>query len=368
MEPEEMKKRINIIFFSICFIASLLAEAYCILVLDGDLFSVVGIGLVVLITSYLLMDSIQSKLAQSRDNIRSYLDLIYSEESQKWNERYTELLNMHKATYTATKKSSALLSEQFQEVLVRMETLEANNAKSTQKLIDLQRKALEGQKNALNLEINYGKENTKQLMKVLHEEGSRFDHKEELVKILSCLEENKTLIKEYFEKFERSYSNVELFQESRQRTSQDQNNLLNGEETFDESFYETLNTLDQIDMDMPKEDNVLEPSWRLEDLVPDTSEALDRTEGATIDEEYSVGTEVSILPEMAEDQVTPEMDFASIEIESEAMNQFEDTDGPVEEEKEIAATVTPAVMPLYDDPNKALTADEIAALFASFGQ
>lgn len=362
-----MKKRINIIFFSICFIAALIAEAYCILVLDGDLFSVVGIGAVVLITSYLLLDSIQSKLVQSRDNARRYLDLIYSEESQKWNERYTELLNMHKATYTATKKSSAMLSEQFQEVLVRMETLETNNAKSIQKLIDLQRKALEGQKNALNLEINYGKENTKQLIKVLREEGSRFEQKEELLKILSYLEENNMLLKQHIEKLGRSYSSGDLLQESRQRTKQDQNNLVNGEETFEDSFYETLNTLDQIDMDMPKEDNVLEPSWRLEDLVPDRSEALDRTEG-TIDEDYSKVSEDYILPEMAEEQETPAMDFNSTEIESEAMNQFEVMDGPVEEEKEIAATVTPAVVPLYDDPNKALTADEIAALFASFGQ
>jgi hypothetical protein len=305
-----MKKRFNIIFFSICFLAALIAEAYCILVLDGDLFSVIGIGAVVLITVYLLMDSIRSKLVQSSDNIKSYVDRVYSEEAEKWSERYTELLNIQKATYTATKKNTALISEQFEEIVVRMETLEANNAKSMQKLIELQMKALEGQKNALNLEINYGKENTKQLMNVLREEGSRLDQKEELSKILSCLEDNNSLLKEQINKLENSsYHSFDLHQGTRQQTGFIQDTFENEEETFGDDFYKAIDTLDQVDMDTEPEALVIEG-----------------------------------MDQLAEE---PELIGA---------------------EEKAAATVAPAVVPLYDDPNKALSADEIAALFATFGQ
>jgi hypothetical protein len=301
-----MKKRLNIMFFSICFLAALLAETYCIQVMEGDLFSVVGIGIVVLISGYLLMDSIRSKLANSSENVKYYVDRIYSEEAEKSTERYTEQVNIQKATYTATKKNTAMLSEQFEEVVSRLEALEMNNAKSFQMLIDLQLKALEGQKNALNLEIKYNKENTNQLMKALREEGNRFDLKEELSKILSCLEENNSLLK-----------NQEISVGTRNNETKDQN------------FYEELDTVDQIDAE-DLEENTSETSW---------DEPL-----------WSEGFKLDEIP----------VEESSLELPSWSEHP--------QAQDEIAATETPTVVPLYDDPNKALTADEIAALFASFGQ
>jgi hypothetical protein len=109
-------------------------------------------------------------------------------------------------------------------------------------MTELQKKSLEGQKNALNLEINYNKENTKQLIKVLREESSRIN---------------------------------------------------------------------------PKELNLLQESSILKNSILENS-----------------GIE---LPMQGK-------------------------------EEEITLPEAPAVVPLYDDPNKALTPDEIASLFASFGK
>lgn len=261
-----MAKRINIIFFGLCFIAALIGEAYCIIILKGDLFSTVCIGFVVLITGYLFMDSIRSKLIQSRESGKFYMDHILQEENDRWNEKYNELVNLQKATYTATKKNTAMLEQQFDKIQTRQEAIANNIVRELQMVIDLQKKAMEGQKNALNLEINYNKENTKQLMQVLREESEKASFQEQLSKILELLEDNHELMKE----------------------------------------------LKNLPINSEINENAPELSWHLnEEPEPEAVEFL-------------------------------------------------------EEEELVAAT--PKVVPLYTDPNKNLTADEIAELFASAGQ
>jgi len=174
-----MNKRMNTIFFGICFLATLLAEIYCIQNLSGDIFSIVGMGTVVLLTGYLLLSSIRDLWIKDREKTKLILDKLSQEETQKWNERYNELINMQKATYTATKKNTAMLQEQLDNLHLRLEAFEKKNEKATLKMTELQKKSLEGQKNALNLEINYNKENTKQLIKVLREERELVNHKEQ---------------------------------------------------------------------------------------------------------------------------------------------------------------------------------------------
>ncbi|MHB8127971.1 MAG: hypothetical protein ACYDEX_03130 [Mobilitalea sp.] len=303
-----MKKRINIIFFSICFFAALLAEAYCIQVLEGDLFSVVGIGIVVLITGYLLMDAVRTQLIRSSENAKTYMEHMYKEEAEKWNERFTEFVNLQKATYTATKKNTAMMAEQFEEILLRMETVEANNAKAIQKITELQKKSLEGQKNALNLEINYSKENTKQLINVLREEGNHIELKEQLKLITSYLEDNNELLKAHMNNREDKGYGFDSGFNIKKESGFAQDNFM--DKSFTEDFYEELDTQDHVEEDVGNEENASETSMFFEE-----------------------------------------------ELELEAINS-------VMEAEETVPTVTP----LYDDPNKALTADEIANLFASFGK
>lgn len=268
-----MNKRMNIIFFSICFIASLLAETYYINNSNVDLLSMGGIGIIVLITGYLLLDSIRGQIVDSSNKVKFALDKLYQEEKEKWNERYTEMENLQKATYTATKKNTVVLRDKFEELLLKLDAMEKSNDKVLQKMIDLQKKSLEGQKNALNLEINYNKENTKQLMKVLREESKSLNQEEKLTAILNQLEKNYDFQKEIINKV--SYGN------------------------------------------------------------PKDSDNLQTKQNST-------------------DAALPKAVKSEPELEALKEEELQDT-------KE-----QPKVVPLYDDPNKALTADEIASLFASF--
>jgi hypothetical protein len=255
-----MKKRKNTIFLSICFLATLLAEAYCIKNLSGNIFTILGIGGVVLITGYLLLESIRTTWLKNSENAKLYFDKLYQEETSKWNERYTEFDNLQKATYTAIKKNTAMLQEQLGNLNSRLD----KNEKTLQKLESLLVKSMEGQKNALNIEVNYNKENTKQLIKALKEESEKRNINEQLALILAALEKSK------------------------------------------------IDVVKQEDTKAEEESEILADASETADIIKE--------------EQESQYTEVS-----------------------------ENSDAPV-------------VVPLYDDPNKSLTADEIASLFASFGK
>lgn len=275
-----MKKRLNTVFFSLCFLAALIAEAYCIIALEGELISVIGIGIVVLITGYLLLDTIRGQWKQSSEKVKFYLEQVYREESEKWNERYSELLNLEKASYAAAKKRDLRMDEKYEELLLRLNTLENNTTAAMNKITELQKKLMEGQKNALNLEVNYNKENTKLLVNALREEISKLNREEQLSQILSVLQQGGT-------EYRRNGIEEKEFSEMKLGDAF----ITEPEEVITNSFAE--DTL----MEMPLTE-----------------------EGADYDAE---------MPQETADS---------------------------------------GIAPLYDDPNKALTPEEIASLFASFGK
>jgi len=197
-----MNKWVNTVFFGSCFMIAILLEAYGMIIWEGQIFSTVALGIVVLITGFLFMDSVRSRLLQSGESMKGhmefYFDQLGREVSEKWTEKHTEIVNLQKASYTATKKNTILLNEQFEGVLLRLETLERTNAEALQSMIELQKKALEGQKNALNFELNYNKENTKKIIEAFKEDSGD-KHSEQLARILDMLEKNNTLLKEQIE-------------------------------------------------------------------------------------------------------------------------------------------------------------------------
>jgi hypothetical protein len=302
-----MKKWMNTLFFGSFFIAAMLIEIYSIQILEGNLFSTAGLGIVVLIAGYLFMDSIRGALRQGREEAKFYMDRVFSEEAEKWNERYTELLNLQKASYTATKKNSAASAKQSEEILskleaileTRLKTLEENHAKAWQRITELQKKALEGQKNALNLELQYSKENTKRIIGILQEEEKNTEIGERLSEILSLLEINNRLLQSWISRTDNKGTgdypdSGAKPKEARTGEAFEEDNIAA------QDFYQQLDTAG----------HTIEPGWSLEKEEPE--------------------------PEAAGQPDVPD-------------------------EKPKAA-------PLYEDPNKALTADEIAALFASFGK
>lgn len=136
-----MKKMINILSFSICFLLALLYQAYAIFIRNW--FAIFGIGAVVLILGYLLLDSMRSIWKYSLDQTKDMMEKLHQEERNHWSERYTQLENYQKATYTALKKHTALLNEHFEANDNRLNSLENNNEKVLQSITELQIKALD---------------------------------------------------------------------------------------------------------------------------------------------------------------------------------------------------------------------------------
>ena len=346
-----------------------MAEAYFIETGSDNIFSIIALGIVVLITGYLCLDSIRDNLMEGSREIRNYFDRMYHEETQRWNERFDELHNLQKATYTATKKNTTALSEKLEELINRIELLEGDNNKALQKLIDLQKKALEGQKNALGLEINYNKENTKQLIKAISMTG---DHSETVVllnKLVEQLEHSTRVIQEELQNIKGAAiipsETISYEEDNRNRDFEGQ--VENFTETgWDLEAEVELNTKpsnwsNETELDFEDIDN----SWK---ITSDQSSNMDWDNDAsdTDNSWENIDSELNHLIgglgiENSEEKI-PETDPTEIE---EPMPEIADfiQDAVLEAQLE-----KPEIKPLYDDPNKALSADEIAALFASFGQ
>ena len=275
-----MKLKLNWVFFSSFFLAALLAELYCLFVLEADLFTISGLGTVILISLYLLLDSIRGQWRQSKEKTFFYLEQLYREEAEKRDTRYTELLNIQKASYTSAKKNAARLEEKIDELILRLQSLESSNSEALHKVVTLQKKLMDGQKNALNIEVNYHKENTKTLIAAIKEEAENLNQKEKLEFILEALKELKEL-PSHPVKIENSDKQFE-------------------EDSFTEEWLEPATVLPR-DEDFTEEE---EEEWLSEELT-----------------------------------------------------ETEELETPAQE-----------IVPLYDDPNKSLTREEIAALFASYGQ
>jgi len=264
-----MKSRLNSVFFGVCFLASLLAEAYSFIVLEGDLLNSIGFGLVVLITGYLLFAELRNSIHEKQSKVSYYVDHVVFEELGNWKTRINELANIEKATYSASKKSSELLADHLKEVTNRLEILESNNSSALYLIAELQRRSLEGQKKALNIELHYNKENTKNLLTALQTVGNKIDVDAKITRILNLLEQNDEQLKK-----------------------------TNNENRNDENRYDRI-----------------------------TSENMNFVEEAAVTRE--------------------------------AKNEELDS-------QESTESYTNKITPIYDDPNKALSSDEISALFESY--
>ncbi len=315
-----MKKWMNTLFFGGFFIASVIIEIYCIFMWEGNPISTIALGLVVLITGYLFMDSIRSWFIKSCNDLQFFMSHMVSEDNDKWKDQYVELLNLQKATYTATKKSNAASSELLEGIMGRLDQLEKNNENTMQRIIELQKKLMEGQKKALNLEIKYNKENTKQIISVLKEEIALSDRKEQLLQILALLENG-----------------------SENRTESKTNNRSEHTTNVDSltGFIEDSYMENSSDRQGELEEN--DYGEIISDM--DTYQVEETYDGEDEDNDGKATVFIENAPESEDTNTETEADISIDNTENNSK-----------------------VVPLYDDPNKALSADEIAALFASFGQ
>lgn len=184
-----MKIKLNTIFFSCFFTAAFLAELYCLLTLEADLFTIGGLGVVVLISLYLLLDSARSQWKKGKEETLLHLEKLYREEAEKREQRFTELLNIQKATYTSSKKNTVRLEEKLEELLLTLHSIEQSNAEALKRVVEYQKKLMEGQKNALNIEVNYNKENTKAIIAAIREEADRLTQEDRQEQDYELIEE-----------------------------------------------------------------------------------------------------------------------------------------------------------------------------------
>lgn len=108
-----MKRKIIASLFGTSFAASFFGEIYLLNAEKPHWFSVIGIGIVVILTGYLFFDTIGEyilKELNSREMLREKEAQMYAE---KLDEMCSELNNIQKATYAAIKKSDSRLQEEM---------------------------------------------------------------------------------------------------------------------------------------------------------------------------------------------------------------------------------------------------------------
>ena len=168
------RRKTSIILFEISFLVAILGEIYLLSASRPHVFSIIGIGIVVILTGFLFFDSIWEYISTESKKKELLRVEEARQEAEKWDVRYTEQINIQKATYTAIKKSDIKRQEEMKEL-----------SDSLVQIIQLQNKIMEGQKKALNISINYSKEHTKELLEAINEE-----HKDS--EAASTLEQNDT--------------------------------------------------------------------------------------------------------------------------------------------------------------------------------
>jgi general stress protein CsbA len=133
-----MIKRMNTVFFAMCFLIALMGEMYSIIRL-GDYFSIIGIGIVVLLIGYLMLDSFRSDIKKFN---RDYTETD-SKGVNKDEEIYEKLMTIQKATYTATKKSETATLEQIKELQKKLNQIENTMISLEQQIDEIKKNSLD---------------------------------------------------------------------------------------------------------------------------------------------------------------------------------------------------------------------------------
>lgn len=189
-----MKRKASVLLFGASFLIAILGEAYLLNEPQPHLLSIIGIGIVVILTGYLFLDAALEYIASSNKKNDLLSDEGQRLEAEKWDSRFTELLNIQKATYAALKKSDNKVQEDIKALYDMLK-----------QIIQLQNMTIDGQKKALNISVNYSRENMNKLLDAIINEGN--DDKEKAASEISPLydDPNATLTADEITKLFDSY-------------------------------------------------------------------------------------------------------------------------------------------------------------------
>jgi len=164
-----MKSKLSIMLFGLSFLIALLGEAYLLTSPRRDLFSITGIGIVVILTGYLWFDTLWEYISGKYHENALLWEKSRKLEAEKWNTIHTEILNIQKATYSALKKS-----------VIKTEA-------DLNRIINLLEKIDEGQSKTLNITVNCSKEQSKEIIEAIREECKGNNYEEQLKAIIALL-------------------------------------------------------------------------------------------------------------------------------------------------------------------------------------
>ncbi len=398
----------NIIAIGGCFFTTLLLHIYSIELVHVSIIIPIGLGIISLGMACFFLDAICKYIVRDQKDNQFYLDHAISHESELWLERYTELLNTQKASYTATKKSAEYQRKQFEDVLSKLESLEKNQENTLQKVLELQKKALEGQKKALNIEMNHSKENANKIMEILQEESKREVSSNQFDKLLSLEESNQKLFQDQLQRLVEIKDHLEVveniisqgpapqkvfiddyYKEEQRSANEDElslDSMIDGlaqdylqednsdEESFNEDYLLKIASIgDQLSVEEAQSENIKDAENPYENEIKENASETSwiyeepELEADVISDQVVLDQDIlnqDVLNEIDSEQITSEQI-----ITEEIVSEENPSDEIVPDEIILNEIVTEQkVIPLYEDPNKALTEDEIAKLFASFGQ
>lgn len=393
------QKKKNIIAKGGCLIATFLLHVYSLELIHVSMFIPISLGVITLVAGLIFMNEIRKYVEQDRTDDKFYLDHVISHESEKWIGHYTELLNTQKASYTAIKKNTEYQKAQFEAVLLRLETLEKKQESTLQMVLELQKKALEGQKKALNIEINHSKENVNKIIKILQED-SKQDISSQFEKLFSLEENNQRLFQDQLQKLVEINEHLDIVENMISQAPAHQKVFLEDyykEEPLsakDDELLSLDSMIDGFNQELSYEGAASEEE--LEDYLFHTESIEDEnkenaSEADRIYEEPELEADklfdkflseqlmndtnlndTSINDIVSNDIISNEIVLNEVITNEEVSNHLVSNDvSPQIDSEELALkekNPEQIVVPLYEDPNKALTADEIAKLFASFGQ
>lgn len=125
------KNKLSIMLYGLSFLIALLGEIYLMNVPKQDLFSIIGIGIVVILTGYLLFDTVWEHITHRNQNTMQLWIEQRIQESEKQDLIHKEMLNIQKATYVALKKGIKNTDEELEHIIKLMDELKDNNLNTT---------------------------------------------------------------------------------------------------------------------------------------------------------------------------------------------------------------------------------------------
>lgn len=354
-----MKKGNGVIYFLLLFIASLLAELYCMLQFRNDYITIIGVGIVTLIAAYLVMDGIKgwwTRYLNDRDDMQR---VIQDELLEQLDERIKDSAKLQKALYVTVKKMFPVLEEEKDQIAAikgeivsdlsesqitaakliikynrednrRMESTQKEMQEDMQKELERIGTLIDTWKNSEKGSKENGSVDLAPLMSIINQNNS--DMKREVSDGFRSVDDGLDELKDAMASLEQVMSSVSLREE-------------------EQPARKPRTTRKRAKVAGKQEEKKQEESAQAESVQPDPVIEEARAGAGQMVQEAAAAVvkELESLPEPSVEESAPELPVEE----------------PVPEPSVEEAEPEPAVD--LSDPNKQLSPDEIAALFASAG-